>query len=75
VAELADTLAGSIARHAHGLVSGKSPLGPRTPERTLLYVFGDHGFVLHEDGRTQDGGATPEEVIVPYFAYVLDPAN
>lgn len=75
VAALVDTLAGSIARHAHGLVSGKSPLGPRTPERTLLYVFGDHGFVLHEDGRTQDGGATPEEVIVPYFAYVLDPAN
>jgi hypothetical protein len=75
VATLVDTLAGSIARHAHGLVSGKSPLGPRTPERTLLYVFGDHGFVLHEDGRTQDGGATPEEVIVPYFAYVLDPAN
>lgn len=75
IATLVDTLAGSIARHAHGLVSGKSPLGPRTPERTLLYVFGDHGFVLHEDGRTQDGGATPEEVIVPYFAYVLDPAN
>lgn len=75
VATLVDTLAGSIARHAHGLVSGKSPLGPRTPERTLLYVFGDHGFVLQEDGRTHDGGATPEEVIVPYFAYVLDPAN
>lgn len=74
--DLSESLAVAIARHAHGLVSGKSALtNGRSPERTLLFVFGDHGFAYGEDGVTRDGGATPEEVIVPYFAYALDPAN
>lgn len=73
---LADGLAVNIARHAHGLVSGKTPAVPgRAPERTLLFVFGDHGFTFGEDLATHDGGASPEEVIVPYFAYALDPSN
>ncbi len=74
--DLSEGLAVAVARHAHGLVSGKSALtNGRSPERTLLFVFGDHGFTYTEDGVTRDGGATPEEVIVPYFAYILDPAN
>ena len=73
---LSESLAVAIARHAHSLVSGKTGIGNgRSPERTLLFVFGDHGFAYSEEGATRDGGATPEEVIVPYFAYALDPAN
>jgi len=76
IEELSETLAVAIARHAHGLVSGKTPAVPgRSPERTLLFVFGDHGFTYGEDLATHDGGASPEEVVVPYFAYALDPAN
>lgn len=43
--------------------------------RTLVMVFGDHGFVLEEKaGRTEparQGGASPEEVLVPAFAWLV----
>ncbi len=47
------------------------------PPRTLAYVFGDHGFVLHgiAGGGTSaatQGGSTPEEVLVPGFGYLVD---
>lgn len=75
-AEVVQALASAVARHAHGLVGRKGPLtNERTPERTLLFVFGDHGFTYEDRGHTCDGGSTPEEAIAPYFAYVLDPAN
>lgn len=74
--EVVSALASAVSRHAHGLVGRKGPLtNERTPERTLLFVFGDHGFTYEDRGHTCDGGSTPEEAIAPYFAYVLDPAN
>jgi hypothetical protein len=57
---LANDVAGAIARHAETLSS-----------RTLLFVFGDHGFVTDRAGATSTGGASPEEVLVPAFAYLV----
>jgi hypothetical protein len=38
-------------------------------------IFGDHGFTLNQkgDGRTsvREGGASPEEVLVPAFAWLV----
>lgn len=48
------------------------------PARTLLYVFGDHGFVLPPGGSgfltgaATQGGASPEEVLVGGFAWMID---
>jgi hypothetical protein len=36
----------------------------------LLYVFGDHGYTFRGDVPTE-GSALPEQVLVPYFAYVV----
>jgi hypothetical protein len=41
------------------------------PPRTLLLVLGDHGFTIDRRGRITHGGATPEEVLVPCFAYLV----
>lgn len=38
------------------------------PARTLVYIFGDHGFRIDRDGHVHTGGASPEEVMVPAFA-------
>jgi hypothetical protein len=49
----------------------------RLPARTLVMVFGDHGFVLDrlsERGgttRARHGGASPEEVLVPAYAWLV----
>ena len=47
----------------------------RLPQRTLVMLFGDHGFGLDPgaDGttRARQGGATPEEVLVPAFAWLV----
>ncbi|MBN2195129.1 MAG: hypothetical protein JW751_20090 [Polyangiaceae bacterium] len=43
----------------------------RLPARTLALVFGDHGFTLDADGRPFEGGATPDEVLVPAFAWLV----
>jgi len=47
----------------------------RLSQRTLVMLFGDHGFVIDEDeGRTtaaRQGGAQPEEVLVPAFAWLV----
>lgn len=48
------------------------------PPRTLLYVFGDHGFVLSAGangwatGPAAQGGASPEEVLVSGHAWLAD---
>jgi hypothetical protein len=53
------------------LVSFARSLAPRT----LMFVFGDHGFRMpSRDGGTQPGtwgGASPEEVLVPGFAWLV----
>jgi hypothetical protein len=45
------------------------------PPRTLVFVFGDHGFLLDEQGAgtsaARHGGARPEEVLVPAFAWLV----
>jgi hypothetical protein len=47
----------------------------RLPPRTLVMVFGDHGFSTGtaENGSTvaHHGGASPEEVLVPAFAWLV----
>ena len=47
----------------------------RLPQRTLVMVFGDHGFGLdagaNDTTRARHGGATPEEVLVPAFAWLV----
>ncbi len=62
--DIADEVAGIIANHFL-----------RLPPRTLVMVFGDHGFVLDPlDGGTtaaHQGGASPEEVLVPAFAWLV----
>jgi len=46
-----------------------------SPPRTLLFVFGDHGFRLSCDARgsapATQGGASPEEVLVPGYAWLV----
>ncbi|MBK8252468.1 MAG: hypothetical protein IPK82_07335 [Polyangiaceae bacterium] len=62
---LADEVASVLARYLESL-----------PPRTLLFVFGDHGFRLPRaaDGRSTSpatqGGASPEEVLVPAYAWL-----
>jgi hypothetical protein len=62
---IADEVAAVLARFLESL-----------PPRTLLFVFGDHGFRLPKspDGRTtgpaSQGGASPEEVLVPAYAWL-----
>jgi hypothetical protein len=55
--EIADGAAEALAHHIETLAS-----------RTLLFVFGDHGFTLDKHGAIRSGGATPEEVLVGAFA-------
>jgi len=47
----------------------------RLPSRTLVMLFGDHGFVLDALGggttRARHGGASPEEVLVPAYAWLV----
>lgn len=63
--DLADEVADAIVKVAEGL-----------PPKTLLYVFGDHGFHLRSSGETrtpraEQGGARPEEVLVPAYAWLI----
>jgi hypothetical protein len=61
---LADEVAAVLAAHARNL-----------PPRSLMLVFGDHGFRMEgsEHGTTagSSGGASPEEVLVPGFAWLV----
>lgn len=62
--EIADVTATSLADHFS-----------KQPPRTLVVVFGDHGFCLDpkKAGTAEEvrqGGATPEEVLVPAFAWL-----
>ncbi len=42
------------------------------PPRALLLVTGDHGFTFDAEGHLVSGGASPEEVLVPAFACLVD---
>ncbi|MEO9232279.1 MAG: hypothetical protein ABI421_03000 [Polyangiaceae bacterium] len=59
--DLAENVAETIASHALALRG-----------RTLLYILGDRGFSVDAGGRARCGGSTPEEVIVPAFAFIVD---
>lgn len=43
--------------------------------RTMMFVFGDHGFRIETSARgsspAQQGQATPDEVLVPGFAWII----
>ncbi len=58
--EIASACADVIARHADGLAP-----------RTLLFVFGDHGFAIDRAGSATQGGASPDEVLVGAFALLV----
>jgi hypothetical protein len=57
---IASSVADALLRHLATL-----------PPRTMLLVLGDHGFCIDKKGRITDGGASPEEVLVPCFAYLV----
>jgi hypothetical protein len=61
---MADEVATALASHARTLAP-----------RTLMFVFGDHGFRIDpSEGGTlsgTSGGASPEEVLVPAFAWLI----
>jgi hypothetical protein len=58
--EIASACADVVARHASGLAP-----------RTLLFVFGDHGFAIDRSGSACQGGASPDEVLVGAFALLV----
>lgn len=39
--------------------------------RTLLVVFGDHGFRIGPRGSAEQGGAAPEQVLVPMLSFLM----
>jgi hypothetical protein len=57
--DLTEHTARAIAKHARVQSS-----------RTLLFVFGDHGFRF-DQGSAKHGGASPEEVIVSAHAFLI----
>ncbi len=63
-AALAAEIADVIARFARRELSSRK-------QRTLLYLFGDHGFSF-DRGVAVQGGALPEQVLVPAQAWALD---
>jgi len=42
------------------------------PPHALLLVTGDHGFTFDAEGHLVSGGASPEEVLVPAFSFLLE---
>jgi hypothetical protein len=57
---ITEEVAEAVARHAQSLAP-----------RTLLFVFGDHGFRVDRKGFATQGGASPEEVLVGAFALLV----
>ena len=61
---IAEEVAVAVSAHARSL-----------PARSLMFVFGDHGFRMDScEGGTLagiSGGASPEEVLVPAFAWLI----
>lgn len=67
-ASLADEIATVVARHIESL-----------PPRTLVFVFGDHGFLIDgtrkSSGPARQGGSSPDEVLVPAFGWLTGGAG
>jgi len=63
--------AGELDGLATAVAASLSDCLGRLPPRTLAFVFGDHGFRVGDDGTLSEGGASPEEVLVPGFAWVV----
>ncbi len=67
---LAPRLVAAADEAAESLAAYFATLAPRT----MVFVFGDHGFAIDGDGRTsgasRQGGALPEQVLVPGLAYL-----
>jgi hypothetical protein len=61
---IADDAAHAIVRHVETL-----------PPRTLLLVFGDHGFTVDKRGMVTHGGASPEEVLCCAFGLLVGEVN
>ena len=65
VKSLAAEIAESIRCHVETL-----------PPRTLVMIFGDHGFEMDESADStsaiRQGGASPDEVLVPASAWLID---
>jgi hypothetical protein len=55
-----DACATILARHIQPL-----------PARTLVYVFGDHGYTIDREGRIAQGGAHVEQVLVGGHAFLI----
>lgn len=62
--DVAESVADAVARHFAA-----------APPRTLVVVTGDHGFCIDRRGNVTSGGASPEEVLVPAFAYLTSDAH
>ncbi len=60
LAAIEDECTAAIVKHARTL-----------PPRTLLLVFGDHGFRFDDEGAAVQGGATPEEVILSAYGLLV----
>jgi hypothetical protein len=75
LSELGPPEAARLDELAVELADAIAELCEKLPTRTLLVAFGDHGFVLDPHGRgtgpARHGGARPEEVLVPAFAWLV----
>lgn len=60
LAAIEDECTAAIVKHARTL-----------PPRTLLLVFGDHGFRFDDDGMAVQGAASPEEVILSAYGLLV----
>ncbi len=58
--DIADVASQIVVRHAETLAP-----------RTLLFVFGDHGFLVDRTGTATHGGASPEEVLCGAFGLLV----
>jgi hypothetical protein len=66
--ERAELILSAIASEAASVIAKYvTTLAPRTS----LFIFGDHGFTRDHEGLPIHGGASPEEVLVPAFAFLV----
>jgi hypothetical protein len=68
VADRLDQLAASV-------LSPVQKFARELPQRNMLLIFGDHGFLLDNQGAGSGpasiGGASPEQVLVPAQAWLV----
>lgn len=73
--EIGESEADRLDALAFDVAASVEELASKLPNRTLLMVFGDHGFLLDDldggTGKARSGGSSPEEVLVPAFAWLV----